>query len=88
MIFHLHTTLKFDRQIKKLDKNAQKQIVDYLLKNVENSQNPRNSGKALTGHLKGLWRYRAGDYRIICNIQDEEGIVLALETAHRKDVYK
>jgi mRNA interferase RelE/StbE len=88
MIYHLQTTPKFDRQIKKLNKVNQKQIIKYLLENVENSQNPRNSGKALIGNMKGLWRYRVGDYRIICDIQDEECIVLALETAHRKDVYK
>jgi mRNA interferase RelE/StbE len=84
----LQTSPKFDKQIKKLDKGRQKQIVEYLLTNIENSQNPRRFGKALVGNRKGLWRYRVGDFRIICDIQDDECIVLALETAHRKDVYR
>jgi mRNA interferase RelE/StbE len=87
-MYRLQTTLKFDKQIKKLNKASQQQIVDYLLKNVNKSKNPLSVGKALTGNKKGLWRYRVGDYRIICNIQDNECVILALETAHRKDVYK
>jgi mRNA interferase RelE/StbE len=88
MIYRLDTTAKFDKQIKKLDRTHQKQITDYLTKNINNSENPRAFGKALTGNLRSLWRYRVGDYRIICNIQEDECIVLALETAHRKDIYR
>jgi mRNA interferase RelE/StbE len=88
MIYHLETTQKFDKQLKKLNKFSQKQIVEYLLKNLNNTENPRAFGKGLVGDRKGFWRYRVGDYRIICDIQDEECIVLALETAHRKDIYK
>ena len=88
MIYRLETTAKFDKQLKKLDKASQKQIAGYLLKNVDNAENPRAFGKALVGNYKGLWRYRVGNYRIICHIQDDECIVLALETAHRKDIYR
>jgi mRNA interferase RelE/StbE len=88
MIYSLATTAKFDKQVKRLDKTNQRQITDYLLKNVNGSDDPRAFGKALTGNLKGLWRYRIGDYRVICNIQDQKCIVLALETAHRKNIYR
>lgn len=88
MIYSLATSAKFDKQVKKLDKTNQKQITDYLLKNVKNTTNPRAFGKALVGNLKGLWRYRVGYYLIICDIQDDECLVLALETGHRKDIYK
>ena len=88
MIYRLETTAQFDKQLKKLDKASQKQIVGYLLKNVDNAENPRAFGKALVGNYKGLWRYRVGNYRIICHIQDDECIVLALEAAHRKDIYR
>lgn len=88
MIYSLATTAKFDKQVKRLDKTNQRQITDYLLKNVNGSDDPRAFGKALTGNLKGLWHYRIGDYRVICNIQDQKCIVLALETAHRKDIYR
>ena len=88
MIFHLETTPKFDKQLKKIDKVSQKQIVGYLSKNIEGTENPRTLGKALVGNRKGFWRYRVGDFRIICDIQDKECIVLALETASRKDIYR
>jgi mRNA interferase RelE/StbE len=88
VIYSLATSAKFDKQVKKLDKTNQKQITDYLLKNVKNTTNPRAFGKALVGNLKGLWRYRVGYYLIICDIQDDECLVLALETGHRKDIYK
>jgi mRNA interferase RelE/StbE len=88
MIYQLKTTPKFDKQLKKLDKVGQKQITEYLSKNIEGTENPRSFGKALVGNHKGLWRYRVGDYRIICDIQDEGCIVLALETAHRKGIYR
>jgi mRNA interferase RelE/StbE len=88
MIYRLRTTQKFDKQLKKLDKVSQKQITEYLQKNINNTEKPRAFGKALAGDRKGFWRYRVGDYRIICDIQDEECIVLALETAHRKDIYR
>jgi mRNA interferase RelE/StbE len=88
MIYQLKTVSKFDKQLKKLDKNTQKKITEYLLKNVDGKENPRKIGKSLKGNSKGFWRYRVGNYRIICDIQDEECIVLALETGHRKDIYK
>jgi mRNA interferase RelE/StbE len=88
MIYHLETTPTFDRQLKKLDKVSQKQIVEYLIKNIDGTDNPRAFGKGLIGSRKGFWRYRVGDYRIICDIQDRECIILALETGHRKDIYR
>lgn len=70
----------------KLDKPIQRQIgaeIDKILA----SDNPRQSGKALTGELSGLWRYRAGDYRIVCEIQDKVLMILVVRVAHRKDIY-
>lgn len=87
-MYRLETTPRFDRQLKKAAKVHQKQIVAFLLKNIDGSINPRAFGKGLVGSRKGFWRYRVGDFRIICDIQDEACIVLALETAHRKDIYK
>ncbi len=50
--------------------------------------NPRLQGKALTGRYSGQWRYRVGDYRLICNIQDDIVVILVLELGHRKEVYR
>ncbi|MDR1743266.1 MAG: type II toxin-antitoxin system RelE/ParE family toxin, partial [Dysgonamonadaceae bacterium] len=79
---------KFDKSLEKISNSNAQKILRYLKKNIDGSENPRAFGKALKGSLSGLWRYRVGDYRIICNIQDDECIVLALETAHRKDIYR
>ncbi|MCK5871393.1 MAG: type II toxin-antitoxin system RelE/ParE family toxin [Methylococcales bacterium] len=83
--------IDFDRQafkaLSKLDSVVKKRIVQFL-ENLELVDNPRQQGKALTGKFKGLWRYRVGDYRLICNIEDEQIIILVLDVAHRKQVYK
>lgn len=76
------------RQIAKLDRLAQAQIARYLRERVQPSENPRQFGKPLRGEKKGLWRYRVGDYRIICDIQDETNTVLVLALGHRREIYR
>ena len=75
------------KNIKKLGRNAQTQIITYLRERLEGKDDPRRFGKALQHTLKGLWRYRIGDYRVICQIKDNELIVLVVEVDHRKDIY-
>ncbi len=88
MRYHLRIEKKALRQLKKGDKQISELILKWLYKNIDNSENPRIHGKALVGDKKGLWRYRVGNYRIICQIKDEELVVLAVEVGHRKDIYK
>lgn len=76
------------KQLKKFDKPAQKQIFNFLSSKVEGITNPRSHGKALKGQQGELWRYRTGDYRIICRLEDQEITVLVLAVAHRKNIYK
>lgn len=76
------------KQLKKLDKSTSKLIVTWLEKKVNNSDNPRIHGKALKGNLNVYWRYRVGDYRIICLIEDDQLIVVAISVGHRKDIYE
>ena len=76
------------KQLKKLDKHISALIIGWLEKNVENSENPRLHGKGLVENKSGQWRYRVGDYRVICEIQDKEVIVLVLEVGHRKNIYE
>ena len=71
---------------KKIDKTMQKRIKEYL-DEVLQLENPRSRGKALTGNLVNLWRYRVGDYRIICDIQDEKILITVLRLGHRKEIY-
>ena len=71
----------------KLDKPIQKQVQNFIIK-LQKSENPRNSGKPLVGNLQGFWRYRVGDYRILCKIIDEKLIISVIEIGHRKEIYK
>ncbi|MBK0347428.1 type II toxin-antitoxin system RelE/ParE family toxin [Aerococcaceae bacterium zg-ZJ1578] len=75
------------KQIKKMDKHVGLMLAKDMKKRLDGLTNPRQIGKALTGQYKGLWRYRVGNYRIICDIVDDELIILALEVGHRKDIY-
>ena len=77
----------FKKQLKKLDAAISKRVLDYL-EQVELLDNPRSRGKALTSNLAGLWRYRVGDYRILCRIRDDELIITVIEIAHRSTVYR
>ena len=75
------------KQLKKIDKSSAKLIISWLEKNIDNCNNPRIHGKALKGNLAEYWRSRVGDYRIICSIEDEELVVIAIAVGHRKDIY-
>lgn len=74
------------KEFRKLDKTIQKRIA-ALVDRVEASVNPRFSGKALKGNDKE-WRYRVGDYRLICEIKDWELIVWMVRIGHRREVYR
>ena len=76
------------KQITKLDHKVQADIIRYLRERVQQAENPRQLGKALQGEKKGLWRYRVGDYRLICDIQDSNNEVVVLALGHRKEVYR
>ena len=75
------------KQLKKLDKHISALIIGWIEKNLEGTTNPRQHGKALTANRTGQWRYRIGDYRAICEIEDEKITILVLEIGHRKSVY-
>ena len=75
-------------QLRKLDKQMARRIVDYMDERIADLENPRSAGKALTGPLGGLWRYRVGDCRVICDIQDGALRVLVVQVGNRRDVYQ
>ena len=77
---------KAQKQFKKLD-SVTKRRLEKFFDEIETLENPRSRGKALVGNLAGLWRYRVGDYRLICHINDDELVILCLEIAHRSKVY-
>jgi mRNA interferase RelE/StbE len=71
-----------------MDKQISERITDWIEKNLNGCNDPRKYGKALAGNLKGLWRYRIGDYRIIAEIQDDKLIIDIIETGPRKKIYE
>lgn len=75
------------KQIKKLDKQIQRLLFAWIDKHLEGTDNPCANGKGLTENHANEWRYRIGDCRLICDIQDDKMVVLALEFGHRRDVY-
>ncbi|WP_300720720.1 type II toxin-antitoxin system RelE/ParE family toxin [uncultured Brachyspira sp.] len=88
MNYSIEVSERFEKEFKKLDKYTQKMIKAWIEKNLSNTENPRVFGKGLSADKAGLWRYRIGDYRLICEIIDKKLVILALTIGHRKEIYK
>jgi mRNA interferase RelE/StbE len=76
------------RNLAKLDKASQTRIVRFVRERLEGAENPRRLGKPMKGNHAGRWRYRVGDYRLICNIEDGRLLVLVLTLGHRREIYR
>jgi mRNA interferase RelE/StbE len=85
-------TVEFDdrarRELRKLDLKIQHDILRYLRERITGPADPRQFGKPLRMNLAGLWRYRIGDYRLICRIEEYRLVVLVLKVGHRREVYE
>ena len=88
MAWTIEYTRTTESQLRKLDRQIARRILDYLDDKIAPLENPRTRGKALTGVLGELWRYRIGDYRVICEIRDNTMRILVVEVGHRKQIYK
>jgi len=75
------------QDLKKLDRQIQREIVDYMDNRVSTARTPRDIGKPLRGSKFGLWRYRVRDYRIICELQEKRLVVLVVAVGHRSTIY-
>lgn len=87
MKYSVETTARFDKEFRKLDRYTQRMIKGWIDKNLVDTDNPHSHGKGLTANRSGQWRYRIGDYRLICQIDDGELVILALSVGHRSEVY-
>jgi mRNA interferase RelE/StbE len=76
-----------DKALRKLDRLTAGRVLGEL-EEIANLDDPRSRGKALTGNLAGLWRYRVGDYRVVCDIEDGVLVILVVDVAHRREVYR
>ena len=77
------------RQLKRLDKPVAQRVLDYMDERIAVLADPRTAGKNLVGPRMGsYWRYRVGDVRVICDVQDEVLVILVVELGHRREVYR
>lgn len=86
MSYSVETTARFNREFRKLDRYTQRMLKGWIDKNLVNTDNPRRTGKGLTANRSGQWRYRIGDYRLICQIDDGKLVILAFSIGHRSEV--
>lgn len=77
-----------EKQLKKLLRSDSQRIISYLETRLLGAKDPRKLGKPLRGELSMYWRYRVGDFRIICDIQDKQLMILVIHIGHRRDVYR
>lgn len=87
MTYHLEIAKDAKKQLKKMDKYQSRLILQWIYTNVDGLEDPRIHGKGLTSNSSGLWRYRIGNYRIICEIEDDKLIVTAINIGHRNSIY-
>jgi mRNA interferase RelE/StbE len=85
-------TLRFSaealRQLRRIDPVVQRRILTFLNERVAHAEDPSRLGQRLKGSLKAYWRFRVGDYRIICDIQRREITILVIAIGHRRDIYE
>ncbi len=76
-----------EKQLGRIDRTWQRRILDYMDNDIGLLDDPRQRGKALVGNQGGFWRYRIGDYRLICSINESIRVILVLKVGHRRDIY-
>jgi len=88
MTWRIEWSQTASKAYQKLDSSERRRIAKYLQQRVAVLENPRGLGRALTGDRQGLWRYRVGNYRLLCLIEDGRLRILVLQVGHRKEVYR
>jgi mRNA interferase RelE/StbE len=88
LAWRIELTASAEKSLSKLDRAAAKRITTFLRERLASADDPRSTGKALAGQLAGLWRYRVGDYRLICEIEDGKLLILVVTVGHRSDIYR
>ena len=89
MAWRIELTASAVKQLGKLEKSEAKRITTFLRERLAPAEDPRSAGKALKGSQLGTyWRYRLGDYRIICDSRDKALLILVVAIANRRDAYR
>ena len=87
MVWTINYSDRALKSLRKMDKQTARRILDFMDLRIAVSADPRQSGKPLKGELGEFWRYRVGDYRVLCEIRDDELVILAATIGHRREVY-
>jgi mRNA interferase RelE/StbE len=89
MAWKIELSAQVDRDLARFDPQQTKRILKFLHERLAPLDNPRSIGQALHGsRLDEFWKYRVGDYRLICKIEDDRLLVLVLRVGHRKEIYR
>ncbi len=88
MAWAIEFDIAAQRQLNKLDPTISRRILKFLLERVAKLEDPRQIGEWLQGRFHHLWKYRVGDYRVLCSFKQEILVVLVLEIGHRREIYK
>lgn len=89
MAWSIELSAECERELSKLDAQHRRRILKFLHERLAKLDDARSIGAALQGSRLGeFWRYRVGDFRLICKIQDDRLVVLVLRVGHRKEIYR
>lgn len=88
LVYKVEYSQEARKQLKKLDKQIANTLLNWVEQRLVSCENPRLWGKSLTGSLNEKWRYRVGDYRILCVIKDHIVTIEVVSIGHRKEIYK
>ena len=89
MAWKIEFSAQAARELDKLDPPQAKRILNFLRERLAPLENPRSIGQALRGSELGeFWKYRVGDYRLICKIEDDQVLILVLRIGHRREIYR
>lgn len=87
-MWHVEWAKQAQKKFNKLEDIIQDKILEFLENTLEKYAHPTQRGEPLSGDQSGLWRYRVGDYRIVCLIQDEKLMITVINVGHRRDIYQ
>jgi mRNA interferase RelE/StbE len=88
MAWKIEFAASAEKELAKLDNVVIRRILSFLHERLAKADNPRSLGKALTGPLGDFWKYRVGDYRVVCDIRDRQIMILVVRVRHRSKVYR
>ena len=89
MAFEIEFDPEAVKDLRKLDRPVQQRLLGFLKQFVATLNNPRDLGEALAGaRLGNYWKYRVGDWRIVCDVQDRRIVVRVLRICNRREIYR